>query len=225
MDDFHVAEKSIQELKKKLQEEEKERKYAAASLKSAKKQAESQRLLLHTAEDNLASSKTQISALKKKLEEVEKARDLTEKARKEAEKAKDEVEQHGYDVGVAETKDALRAEVPAVCRTYCTRTWEEALNQAGVEASSMLKRAESVYYPLIIRLTSSSDSKVDPTSSEAAKAQGSPPRAPPTANTSSEGGEQAKDTTKARDANQSTVQGANLAPTVPRDFLKEKETS
>ena len=91
---------------------------------------------------------------------------------------------------MAETEDALRAEVPVVCRTYCALTWDEALNQAGVKAFSMLKRAESVYYPLIIRLTSSSDSKVDPTSSEAAKAQGSPPRAPPTANTSSEGGEQ-----------------------------------
>ena len=33
----------------------------------------------------------------------------------EAEKARDEAEQHGYDVGVAETEDALRAEVPAVC--------------------------------------------------------------------------------------------------------------
>ena len=35
-----------------------------------------------------------------------------------AEKEKDEAKQHGYDVGVAETKDALRAEVPAVCRAY-----------------------------------------------------------------------------------------------------------
>ena len=39
-----------------------------------------------------------------------------------AEKERDEAEQHGYDVGVAETKDALRAEVPAVCRAYCTQT-------------------------------------------------------------------------------------------------------
>ena len=29
-----------------------------------------------------------------------------------AEKERDEAEQHGYDVGVAETKDTLRAEVP-----------------------------------------------------------------------------------------------------------------
>jgi len=61
MDAFHVAEKSIQELKKKLQEEERERKYAATSLENVEKQAKSQRLLLRTAKDNLASSKTQIA--------------------------------------------------------------------------------------------------------------------------------------------------------------------
>ena len=54
----------------------------------------------------------------------------------------------------------------------------------------MLKRAESVYYLLAISFASSSDSKADPAPSEAAEAQGSPPRTPPIANTSSEGGEQ-----------------------------------
>ena len=63
-----------------------------------------------------------------KLDEVEKARVLAEKAQEEVGKAKDEVEQNGYDIGVAETEDALRAEVPAVCRTYCALTWDEALN-------------------------------------------------------------------------------------------------
>ena len=33
----------------------------------------------------------------------------------EAEKAWDEAEQHGYNVGVAETEDAFRVEVPVVC--------------------------------------------------------------------------------------------------------------
>ena len=77
---FSVAEKSNQELKKKLLEVEKERKYAVAALESTEKQAESQRLLLRTTEDNLATSKTQIASLKKKLEEVKKARVLAEKA-------------------------------------------------------------------------------------------------------------------------------------------------
>ena len=48
---FNVAEKSNQELKKKLLEEEKERKSVAIALDSAEKQAKSQRVLLHNAED------------------------------------------------------------------------------------------------------------------------------------------------------------------------------
>ena len=46
----------------------------------------------------------------------------------EVEKARDEAEQHGYDVRVAKADDALRAEVLAMCQTYCARTWGEALN-------------------------------------------------------------------------------------------------
>jgi len=58
----------------------------------------------------------------------------------EAEKARDEAEQHGYDVGMVETEETLRVEVPVVCQTYCAQTWDEALNGAGVEASSELRR-------------------------------------------------------------------------------------
>ena len=129
----------------RLQDEEKERKYAAATLENVEMQVESQRLLLHNAEDQLATSKTQIVALKKKLEKVKKAKVLAKKAKEEVEKAKEEAEQHGYDVGVVETKDTLRAEVPSVCRTYYALVWDEALNQAGVEASSVLRKVESFY--------------------------------------------------------------------------------
>ena len=145
--------------------------------------------MLRNAEDQLAASKTQIAVLKKKLEEVEKAKALAEKANEEVEKAKEEAEQYRYDVGVAETEDALRAEVPSVCRTYCILVWDEALNQAVVEASSVPRKAESVYYPPVIHPSSSSDSKVDPMSSEVGEIQGSPPLAPPVAHTSSKGAE------------------------------------
>ena len=77
----------------------------------------------------------QVAALKQQLEEANKLKDQAEKAKMQveedkvkAEKEKDEAEQHGYDVGVAETENALRAEVPAVCRAYCAQTWEETLN-------------------------------------------------------------------------------------------------
>ena len=62
-----------------------------------------------------------------------------------------EAEQRGYEVGIAETEKALRAEVLEVCRIYCARTWSEALNHAGVEASSELRRPENVFYPEAIR--------------------------------------------------------------------------
>ena len=64
--------------------------------------------------------------MKQQLEEINKLKDQAEKAKMQAEKDKvkaekerDETEQHGYDVGVTETEDALRAEVLAVCRAYC----------------------------------------------------------------------------------------------------------
>ena len=71
-----------------------------------------------------------------------------------AEKERDEVEQHGYDVGVAETEDTFRAEVPAVCRAYCAQTWEEALNQAGIKASFELRKPENIIFPPALQIPS-----------------------------------------------------------------------
>ena len=79
-------------------------------------------------EDQLKVANEQIVALKKKL--------------KEAEKAVEEAEQEGYDVGMAETKENLRAQVTSVCRGYCLQVWNEVLNQAGVDASSTMRKAE-----------------------------------------------------------------------------------
>ena len=66
-----------------------------------------------------------MAAFKKQLEEAqrlknqaEKSKAEAEKAKIEAKKAKDEAEQKGYDLEVAETKETLRAKVPAVCRNY-----------------------------------------------------------------------------------------------------------
>ena len=107
----------------------------------------------------MAASKEQLAALKKQLEEAQRLRDQAEKAKVEAEKAKakaerekDEAKQHGYDVSVAETEDALRAEVPAVCRAYCGQTWEEALNRAGIDASSELRRPKNIFFPPAIQV-------------------------------------------------------------------------
>ena len=77
----------------------------------------------------MVTAKEQITALRQQLEEANRLKALAENAKAQAEedklkaeKERDEAKQHGYDVGVAETEDALRAEVPVVCRAYCAQT-------------------------------------------------------------------------------------------------------
>ena len=41
-----------------------------------------------------------------------------------------------------------------MCRAYCTQTWEEALNQAGNEASSELRKPENIVFPLALQIPS-----------------------------------------------------------------------
>ena len=154
-----IAEDSNADFKQKLKAEEQARKSSDSALKGAETQAESQRKLANEVKGQLVAAKEQVAALKQQLEEANKLKDLAEKAKLQAEedkvkaeKERDEAEQHGYDIGVAETEDALRAEVPAVCRAYCSQTWEEALNQAGVEASSELRRPESIIFPSALQI-------------------------------------------------------------------------
>ena len=77
---------------------------------------------MHQTKDQLSISKEQIGTLKRKLAK--------------AEKAIEEAEQEGYDIGVAKTEENLRAQVSGICRGYCLKVWNEALNQAKVDASS-----------------------------------------------------------------------------------------
>ena len=151
---FNFVDQINADLRKKLTDEEKARKSADSALESAERQVEDQRQRFREANDQLASSKEQIAALRKKLEKPQKLKDRAEKLRAEAEKAKieaekarNETEQHGYDVGIAKTENALRAKVPVVYQTYCTQTWEEAPNRARVKASSKLRRLENIYFP------------------------------------------------------------------------------
>ena len=93
-------------------------------------------------------------------------------------------------MGVVETEKAFRAEVSKVCRFYCLQMQNEALNQAGVEDSSALKRVESVYYPLAIH---ASGSKANSISKEVDKSKESPTKTLPTANISPAVAKQSKD--------------------------------
>ena len=76
------------------------------------------------------------------------------------------------------------AKVPEVCRIYCARTWSEALNRAGVEASSELRRLENVYYPKAIRPSAPQPYQADAPSpvinlNEEVLPRNSPPRGQP----------------------------------------------
>ena len=160
-----IVENSNADLREKLMAEEQQRKSAEAALKGAETQAESQRKLANDIKGQLVTAKEQITALRQQLEEANRLKALAENAKVQAEedklkaeKERDKAEQHGYDVGVAETEDALRAEVPVVCRAYCAQTWEKALNQAGVEASSGLRRPESIIFPLALQIPKQAES-------------------------------------------------------------------
>ena len=85
-------------------------------------------------------------------------------ARTKAECSKEKAEEEAYDLGVAETHATLKAQVPRVCRLYCSQVWKEALKQAGVEALSDLWKVERVYYPPAIREDAPSSSKARDTS-------------------------------------------------------------
>ena len=61
---------------------------------------------------------------------------------------------------MADTQAILKAQIPGVCRLYCSQVWNEALKQAGVEASSDLWKAEKVYYPSAIRETAPINSEI-----------------------------------------------------------------
>ena len=56
-----------------------------------------------------------------------------------------------YERGVPETETRLTAEVTAVCREYCTETYRQALDRAGILADSDLRRTDQVYYPEDLR--------------------------------------------------------------------------
>ena len=91
-------------------------------------------------------------------EEALRAKQEAEFARNEAEAAKETAEDNGYNMGVAETQATLKAQIPGVCRFYCSQVWEEALKRAGVDASSDLWKAENIFYPTAIREATSSNS-------------------------------------------------------------------
>ena len=130
-----------------LKEVTRARDRAESGLASAQKQAEDQTRHLLEAEGQLQIAKEQIVNLKQKLAEAKGAKNVTEWVRDEALRAKEEAvfarteaecskekaEDEAYDLGEVETQATLKAQVPGVCRLYCSQVWNEALKQDEVE--------------------------------------------------------------------------------------------
>ena len=89
---------------------------------------------------NLAMKKATVLSLKA---ELQKAKAETQAIKEAAQAAKIAA----YEWGMLKTEERLAEEVAEVCKDYCTVTWNEALNSAGVPANSELRRAENVYFP------------------------------------------------------------------------------
>ena len=161
----------------------------------------------------MATFKEQIPTLKKKLEEVQKAKDQVDKAKDEVEKVRNEAKQQGYDIGMAETEESLNVEVSRVCMNYCSQVWYEALNQAGVEVSSILRKPESVHYPLAIRpsIPTNSSTVTVPKVTEAGK--DSPAEVLISSNKPSEAAEHPGATKKEKNTHQEMAPDAIKPPT------------
>ena len=125
-------------------------------------------------------------------------------------------------MGITKTKEALRIEVSGVSRTYYLQVWNGALNQAGVESSSAIRRVENVYNPPAICASSSSSPKANTVSQEANGDKGSPTKVLSSSSNPSKEAEQSKATKKEKDITTRAVLEAAKPPNTPRDPSKGK---
>ena len=132
------------QLVEKLKVAENGRKSAEVGLKIAEAQVEDQRKELYTTQLNLATEKAAVLDLQSKLLRAEEALKVAQEAAIAAETL-------AYERGVPETETRLTAEVTTVCREYCTETYSQALDRAGILANSDLRRTDQVYYPEDLR--------------------------------------------------------------------------
>ena len=95
-------------------------------------------------EINLATEKQAVLDLKTALQKAKVEVQLAKEAA-EAEK------RAAYQLGLEETEARLTEELSEVCRDYCSISWAQALNAAGVPADSAMRLPKNVFYPSEIR--------------------------------------------------------------------------
>ena len=129
--------------------------------------------------------------------------------------------------GVAKIKKTLKAKVSRMCRTYCLQVWNKALNHAGVQASSALRRAKNVFYPPAIRALgppSSSSPQAATVSKKADEDKGSPAKIPPSFTSPFKEAKQAKAIGKKKDTSKGVVPDATKPLATPKDPSKGRKT-
>ncbi|XP_065634094.1 uncharacterized protein LOC136069469 [Quercus suber] len=130
------SEADLKKATEDLAEMAKARDTAVSDLAVVRKQVEDQTVHLQEVESQLQKAKEDISYMKGSLTKAIHDKGVAEYARDEAVRARDE------QFLQKQTLSALH---------YCSQTWHEALNQAGIDASSDLRREDRVYYPTAIR--------------------------------------------------------------------------
>ena len=134
-----VANHEKTQLAEKLKAVESVRKSAEAGLKNTEAQAEDQRKELYTIQLNLATEQVAVLDLKAKLQKAKEALKVAQEAATAAETST-------YECGVLETEARLTAEVIVVCWEYCAKTYNQALDRAGIPTDSNLRRVDQMYY-------------------------------------------------------------------------------
>ena len=130
-----VANHEKTQLAEKLKAAESARKNAEAGLKNAEAQAEDQHKELYTTQLNLATEQAAILDLKTKLQKADEALKVAQEAATAAETS-------AYECGVLETEARLTAKVTVVCREHCAKTYNQALDRAGIPTNSDLRRVD-----------------------------------------------------------------------------------
>ena len=97
-------------------------------------------------ETNLATKRQTVldlkAALQKAVEEVRLAKEEAQLVWEAAEAEK----KASYQLGVEEIEARLSKELPEVCRDYCSISWANALDAAGVPADSALRLPKKVFF-------------------------------------------------------------------------------
>ena len=103
--------------------------------------------------------------------------------------------------------------------------WNETFNQAGVEASSALRKAKNVYYPPDIRASGLSGSQPEAAPKDPNLSKDIATKALPSPNNPPKEAEQAKVAEKEKDITKEVVPEATKPPAAPKDPYKDKEVS